>query len=120
VAGANSGDFLMTTPPAGSTACGGAGATLAPGMSCSLGVRFSPQATGGAGTRTATWNVHFTNGVANREITLQGTAMAAASPAPAPAAAPADSKADSGGATGWLSLLGLTALLGVARRRRID
>ena len=106
----NVGDFAQVAPPAGTTACPGGGGTLAAGVSCSIGVRFSPLA---VGSRSATWNVQFGGGVASRVVTLQGTATAAA-PAPAPAPAPS-----SGGASGASVLAGLlAALLAAGRRRR--
>jgi hypothetical protein len=82
--GGNTGDFWVNPTPAGMAQCTG---TLAPGMSCALSVDFRPS---GAGTRSASWALVFTN--ANpRTLTFSGTAGTAGtggSPAPAPAPAP--------------------------------
>lgn len=111
-------DFVVGTPPTGSTACQ-AGTVLAAGMSCSFGVRFSPQA---AGARFAVWNINFTGGVAARQLSLQGTALAAPTPAPTPAPSPPSSSGapaqEGGGATGLFALAGLIAALGLGRGRR--
>lgn len=119
--GGNAGDFLVTTPPAGTPQCI-AGYALGPGMSCSIGAQFAPST---AGTRTAAWTINFVGAVAPRSLSLQGTATTTAAPAPAPAPAPtpAPSAANAptsggGGAIGWLNLLGLAALAGLGRRRR--
>lgn len=109
-------DFVVGTPPSGSTACQ-AGTVLAAGMSCSFGVRFSPQA---AGARFAVWNINFTGGVTARQLSLQGTALAAPTPTPTPpppssSSAPAQ---EGGGATGGLALAGLLVALGLRRRPR--
>lgn len=120
-------DFRMASAPAGMTPCAG-GTALAAGMSCSIGAQFAPTA---AGTRAAIWNVNFSGGVASRQVSLQGTAVASPAPAPsptptpapAPAPAPAPSAANSpaaggGGALGAFGLAGLLALAGVAGWRR--
>jgi hypothetical protein len=57
----------------------------------------------------------FTGNVPTRELTLQGTATAAAT-APAPPSNSANAPSG-GGALGWMNLLGMLVLLGVARNR---
>jgi len=129
IAAGDANDFQIVAPPAGTTACQTAGGTLGPGMSCSIGARFAPTA---SGNRGATWRVDFANGVYSRALSLQGTATTTPAPAPAPSPAPAPAPAPSppasspdagGGAIGGLqSLAGLLALWGVSglRRRRTD
>ncbi len=114
----NANDFVFGTPPAGMSACA-ANLSLAPGMSCSFGVRFNPQA---GGSRFAVWNVNFTGGVVARQLNLQGTATVAPTPSPSPSPAPAPSASasakEAGGATGFATLAGLLAALLVAQGRR--
>lgn len=110
------GDFKNASVPMGQTACVNSG-IMQPGASCSIAFEFVPTA---GGTRTATWRVTFVGNVPARDITLQGTASGAAAggttPAPTGSAnAPSNAGA---GALGWLNLLGLLSLLGIARRRR--
>jgi mono/diheme cytochrome c family protein len=110
------GDFKAASVPAGQTACINGG-LLEPGASCLIGVQFAPTA---AGDRTATWSINFVGNVSARSVPLQGTATGAAaggtSPAPTGSAnAPSNAGA---GALGWLSLLGLFSLLGIAGTRR--
>lgn len=105
-------DFKSAPVTAGLTECPVSGGTLEPGMSCSIGAQFAPTV---SGSRSATWNVRFTGNVPTRELTLQGTATAAAT-----ATAPPSNSANApsgGGALGWMNLLGMLVLLGVARNR---
>ncbi len=107
-------DFKSATVPAGQTACAN-GFVLQPGTSCSIAAQFAPTA---AGTRTATWNVNFVGNVPTREVTLQGTAIGTGTTSPAPTSS-ANAPLNAGaGALGWINLLGLLAMLGVARLRR--
>jgi trimeric autotransporter adhesin len=105
------GDFKSAPVAAGLTECPISGGTLEPGVSCSIGAQFAPTV---SGSRSATWNVRFTGNVPARELTLQGTANAATTPAPPSNSANAPS---GGGALGWMNLLGMLVLLGVARNR---
>ncbi len=99
---------------AGQTACVNGG-VLQPGASCSIGFEFVPTAAGathchlGGSPLSATCR-HVT-------VTLQGTATGAGgSTAPTSSAnAPLNAGA---GALGWINLLGLLVLLGLAGARR--
>ena len=114
-------EFVVTTAPAGTTNCV-PGFRLDPGTSCSFGVQFAPLA---AGVRSEKWTINFADGVAAREVTLEGTAIAGTGAgggtAPTGSSA-ANSPADGGGAAlGLTHLLGLLALSGVGGlRRRFD
>lgn len=103
-------EFVATTAPQGSTNCV-PGYTLEPGTSCSFGVRFAPLA---SGVRTETWSIKFENNVPSRDITLEGTAIAAAG-----TESGGDSEEDGGGgALGLGALFGLAGLAALGRLRR--
>lgn len=106
-------NFRSAPVAAGQTACVNGG-VMQPGASCSIGFEFVPTT---AGASSATFRVTFVGNVPARDITLQGTATGVGgSTAPTSSAnAPLNAGA---GALGWMSLLGLLALLGVGRVRR--
>jgi hypothetical protein len=101
-------EFVATTAPQGSTNCV-PGYRLEPGTSCSFGVRFAPLA---SGVRTETWSIKFDDNVPARDLTLEGTAIAAAG------SAESDDEDGGGGALGLGTLFGLAGLAAVARLRR--